>query len=76
MIAICHFLALAKSSLFLVKLGSTSLFIWANILNIDIFFKYIKKDGLDEGPSFISFLRNYFPFLLFNLDWYSSICCS
>jgi len=52
MIAICHFLALAKSSPLLVKLGRISLFILAKILNIDYFFyKDIKKDGLDEGPS-------------------------
>jgi hypothetical protein len=52
MIAICHFLALAKSSLFLVKLGRISLLIWARILNMGSFFyKGIKKDGLDEEPS-------------------------
>jgi hypothetical protein len=45
MIAICHFLALAKSSLFLVKLGSKNLLIRARILNITIFFQRYKKDG-------------------------------
>jgi hypothetical protein len=56
MIAICHFLALAKSSPLFVKLGRTSLFILARILNIIDFFQRYKKDGLDEKPSFISFL--------------------
>jgi hypothetical protein len=39
MIAICHFLALAKSSLCLLKLGKISLLILANILNIAFFLK-------------------------------------
>ncbi len=44
MSAFCHFLALAKSTPCLVKLGSRSLFIWAKIWNINtIYFHKDKK---------------------------------
>ncbi len=44
MSAFCHFLALAKSSPCLVKLGNRSLFIWAKIWNINtIYFHKDKK---------------------------------
>jgi hypothetical protein len=53
MIIICHFLALAKSSPLLVKLGRMSLLIRAKILNISLFFfKDIKKDGFDYDRLF------------------------
>ncbi len=62
MIAICHFVALAKSNLFLVKLGSKSLFIWARILNIRYLFIAKIEKTTEFGSLFCIYYENNFDF--------------